>query len=922
MSFDPLHRWNEAEPWLDRALQLPEEERSRFVEQRVDDEDLRRQIIGLLERAAAEDGQDSRVGLSTRRLDRWPIGGVEPGTVLGPFRVVERLGSGGMADVFLAVRVDDPLEQRVALKVQHGTHVDEASRRRFLAEGRFLVGLSHPCIAKVFESGFFEDDPPRAYLSLEYVDGKPIDEHCRERSLDLENVLRLFVQAAKAVEFAHEHLIVHRDLKPANLFVTDRGEVKLLDFGIAKLLVEANEDGDGQDLPVTRTRQLLLTPPYAAPEQARGLAITTRTDVWGLGVVLYELLTGTRPFTGREEELLDAICDQSLVTPSSRLKTRSAASSSCTTSKREWSAGHLVGDLDTIVAKALRKEPNERYPSAAALAEDVERFLANRPITARPPTVTYRLARFVRRHRVASGVAAALMVLALVQGGVLWHQYVETGRERDRAARERDRAEVVSGFLIDLFRAGDPKVNLGMESSVGDLLDIGQAQLDELEEPSTFASLAVTLGNARRELGDLEGATTLHRLAVDRLAAMVETDPDEEHRWRLATAQLEYGATLNRRSDEYLLAEEQFEAALAGFRSLPWERGGEQAVNVLNALALLEKERGDLGAALERYGEFVGELSGVGGELQSTTLFNYGQALADAARYDEAVEALERALLAGESVLVPEHPHLGSIYRLAGAVLTKVDRHAEAAEHLRRAAENAAAVYGDEHPEYANLLNSLAELQRRRGDFRGSVESYQKALGIYATSYGEDHLAVSIVAASLCYSLTQAREYLEAVRHCDRAVEVATEALGRSNRYRATALKFQGIVELMRGDDRSAERLLNEAETVFAETLGVDSFQRAECLVFRAARRVLRGQRREAGPLAREATRIFEATLGPEHRTSRMSRAWFELAESDGPGVPLEVKRRIDGLRADYPADDLIFELFERVALTAKFGGP
>ncbi len=345
---------------------------------------------------------------------------------VGPYRLLRELGRGGMGVVYLAERVEGGFEQRVVIKLIKRGMDSDAILRRFLRERQILAGLEHVNVARLFDGGVTDDGQP--YFAMEYVDGKPLTAYCDERGLAVEQRLRLFEDACRAVQHAHGKLVVHRDLKPSNMLVTSEGQLKLLDFGIAKLLVE---EDDATALTQAGTR--LLTPDYAAPEQVRGEPVTTATDVYALGVVLYELLTGRLPYDGDRRGRTDvarAVCEVEPRPPSL------AVASQPRLAKR------LRGDLDTIVLKALSKEPSRRYASAEALAEDVRRHLAGHPVQARRDTMAYVAAKFVRRHKV--GVAAAAVVtLSLLLGlvGTTWQAAV--------AARERDRARTGGGARGD-----------------------------------------------------------------------------------------------------------------------------------------------------------------------------------------------------------------------------------------------------------------------------------------------------------------------------------------------------------------------------------------------------------------------------------------------------------------------------------------
>ncbi|MEO7795025.1 MAG: serine/threonine-protein kinase, partial [Thermoanaerobaculia bacterium] len=393
-----------------------------------------------------------------------------PGTpemeTIGPYRLVRCLGEGGMGEVFLAERSDGEFEQRVALKRIRAGLDSEAIAERFLRERQILARLDHPGIAHLLDGGSTDEGEP--YFVLEHVEGLPITVWCEQCTAPLDMRLRLMIEVAEAVDAAHRQLVVHRDLKPTNILVTASGRVKLLDFGIAKLL-----QPEAFDERQTQVGGQPLTPAYAAPEQILGEAVTTATDVYSMGALLFELLTGRPPFdrSGRPlPALVRSVDSETLERPSVV-----AAGADAGEPERETLRGfapRLEGDLDSIVLKALNRDPTRRYPSAAALGDDLRRFLSGRPVKARPDSAGYRLRKFIGRHSL--GVAAGIVALAAVIAGigvVFW----QNGVARDEARR----AERVKSFLIELFREADPSQTLGETITAREILAKGAQRLEE-----------------------------------------------------------------------------------------------------------------------------------------------------------------------------------------------------------------------------------------------------------------------------------------------------------------------------------------------------------------------------------------------------------------------------------------------------------
>ena len=406
----------------------------------------------LREMSALESGEQGRRFLETRDLVASHIASLveaDPGLIgqqFGLYRVLALLGHGGMGSVWLAERADGLFARRVALKLIHPALKSRVISERFAREREILASLNHPHIARLLDAGVAEDG--QSYLALDYVAGTPLTTYCDAHRLSVHERLELFRQVLSAVQYAHAHLVIHRDLKPANILVTEEGQVQLLDFGIAKLLTE----GEAKETELTQLGGRALTPDYAAPEQIAGAPITTAADVYALGVMLYELLTGERPYKLKRDSrgaLEEAILKADPAAPSRAASSEAAAAARATTAKKLWST--LRGDLDTIAIKALKKSPAERYATANAFGEDIERYLRGDVVLAQPDSVAYRALKFARRHWV--GIAAAGVLLLTLAGGLAATSYeakVASG-QRDTALQAQSRllTEAAAQYLKD-----------------------------------------------------------------------------------------------------------------------------------------------------------------------------------------------------------------------------------------------------------------------------------------------------------------------------------------------------------------------------------------------------------------------------------------------------------------------------------------
>jgi len=496
-------RWRRIKEVLGDALELPLEDRPAFLDSAcVGDGDLRRRVDNLIE-------ADGRSWTLADRADA--VGAESPaaapeGRRIGPYEIVREIGRGGMGAVYLGRRQDD-FERRVAIKLIRTGLADSEALRRFLGERQIAARLEHPNIARLLDGGATPEGEP--YFVMEYVEGEPLLDYCERLALPLDRRLALFQEICGAVAFAHRNLVVHRDIKPANILVTADGSPKLLDFGIAKLI-----DAEGRAAGGTETLYRVMTPDYASPEQVRGIPITTASDVYSLGIVLYELLTGRRPYrleTGRTEELLRVVCETEPPRPSAAVLQPRAAAAGADAGAAPGGetdsslARKLRGDLDAITMKAIRKEPDRRYASVEQLADDLRRHRNGQPVLARRGTFSYRAGKFARRHRV--GIAAAAVLVLALAGG-LTATLREAARARLAESRARKRFDDVRRLANSmLFEFDDAIRDLnGSTPARRMLVEHALQYLDGLSrESAEDRSLRRELADAYQKVGDVQG---------------------------------------------------------------------------------------------------------------------------------------------------------------------------------------------------------------------------------------------------------------------------------------------------------------------------------------------------------------------------------------------------------------------------------
>jgi len=649
------------------------------------------------ESAAGERFLQSGVGafapaLVVAALDERLPGGAGPGDRVGPYRLRELLGRGGMGEVWEAERADGQFEQTVALKLLKRGMDSEAVLSRFLRERQILARLEHPNIARLLDGGIAPDGRP--FLVLERVRGEPITGWCRTRQASLATRLNLIIAVAEAVDLAHRNLVVHRDLKPSNLLVDDSGTVKLLDFGIAKILAAESDPGDS-----TRLEERALTPAYAAPEQILGLPVTTAADVYALGVVLYELLTGRLPHersTTSGAGLAQAVERETLTRPS-RVVAEAGDSRA---------AKRLAGDLDTIAAKALAREPERRYSSIAAFADDLRRYLDGRPVLARPDRRLYRARKFVARHRLAVA-AAALVAAALVAGLAiaLW-QARRAEREAATALAQAERAERVRGFLVSVFDAADPARTLGEKIAPRILVDEGVQRVDaELAgDPALRAEMQDIFAGLYRKLGDLAPAKALAETAHAERSRLFGAESAEA-----AKSEWTLGWTLSMQG-EFEPARERLEHAIAvldrveGAQSLAAADAREPLMELLFGAEGAEATLPVVERRLATYREVLGERH----EKTARALSDHGVVLNEVGRVGEAEVAYRASAAVLDALLAENDPRRAYPHANLSGLLRETGRPEEAEREARVALATRRKSLGDRHPETAQTMSLLS----------------------------------------------------------------------------------------------------------------------------------------------------------------------------------------------------------------------
>lgn len=839
-------RWRQIEGLFNEVVDLSEEKRRAVLEARaIDDPALVSEVVDLLANDSTTDGlmDSDLIGGIAEKLA--PAPALVAGERLGPWEIVEQIGRGGMGEVFSAVRADGAYEQRVAVKVIRGV-LNEAAMERLRIERQLLARLEHPNIARLQDGGTTESGAP--YLVMEFVDGDPIDRYCDALQLGLDDRLRLFLEVCEAVAHAHLHLVVHRDLKPGNVLVSKEGHLKLLDFGISKAL------SADTDLSVTAPDSRPMTPRYAAPEQILGNAITTATDVYSLGVMLYELLTGLRPHEHLAHDLHlheRAVCDDLPATPSTAVLKdasdgndigTSVARSRLRAAKPLELRRRLSGDLDVVVMYALRKDPERRYPNAAALREDLLRVLDRRPVSARRDTVAYRTARFVTRHR-AAAVLLSLLVIALVVGTVTATRFAMLAKEEAvradqkaaQALKDAKRYEGVSRFLTSLLSA--PGADIGAEAPMSAYLEFAERRLsspehvpDRVTRGSIHAALGLAwqslshfedakrqllaavecyegdgsrsaradvlgmLGSVYSDLGKYDDAEAVYRRAIRDLEEEDIHHPARVdqlgnlaglliHRGNLPEAERELSAAIElstRLRSESSLAHATLLAQHADLLLILGRELDQAEAEVRRALQVARRARGEDDATVRSYEVVLARI------------------LLQRGHPEEARQLATTALDRLTQVVGEDSPTICPYLDLIAKTFMDAEPpDTERAEQLlRRALAIHEKTFGPDHPGIANRLSGLAELLCRTGQLLPALACYERVIAVLQSTFGEeDHTSVFTARLNAGLVLTELDRFAETREQLSVAYAAAERMLGQGDERTVEIAYRAGLAE-------------------------------------------------------------------------------------------------------------------------------
>jgi len=849
-------RWNKIQSLFDKALELTASEREPFLKNECgDDVELYDEVISLLR---ADEKQHSIFAGSAADFISIDDANLD-GKIFGNYRAIKQIGSGGMGSVYLAERADGHFQQKVALKIVKPGMNSREIISRFEDERQILARLQHPNIARLLDGGISDLGLP--YFTMEYVEGKPITEYCDENNLTIEKRLGFFKKVCEAILYAHQNLVIHRDIKPSNILVQEDGTVKLLDFGIAKVFEE-----DEEQKFLTRTGMRVMTPEYASPEQVRGEQVSTATDIYSLGLILYQLLTGCPPYEITSTSALEMeriICQTEPQKPSTMITklfssnedSRQKISADFISRKRKTTIPKLKkrvsGDLDNICMMAIRKEPERRYSSIVQFITDIDNHLTGLPVIARKSTAGYRTRKFIQRHKVGVVVATiAVMIIALVTT----FYTIQLAEERDKAQLEAEKSRKVSEFLAGIFQISDPEQSKGESITARELLDIGVKRIEsELsDQPEVLANMLGVTGNVYKSLGlydnailllqssyslydsllgrnSPEAAKSLNDLANlnfamgDYGAAIQKFDETVEIRKNIYGDQsLEAAESMNdlamvlREEGDYDKSESLLKASLSIRKKLLPPESPEVAQS-MNNLALLKEDLGEFEEAKLLFENALRIKEKKYGKIHPSvteTIGNLAFLLQQMGEYEEATKLLNETLEIDKKLFGELHPVVSTdLYNLASNTALMGDLNA-ALELYSEVLEFDKKLLGEEHPYIALDLNNLAGIYSDKGNYVEAEELYKESLALNKKIYGSEHPEVATSMSNLGVMYSRWKKYSLAEPYLKSALDMRIKLLGENHPNVVTSINI--YASLLTGQKR-----YEEAVELYRRSLGL-----------------------------------------------------------------------------------------------------
>jgi len=841
-------RWDEVQKLFEKALELDPDKRENFLKERCgDDNDLYEEVISLL-KADTDDHSIFSASVSDYiSIDEKSLSG----KIFGNYRAVEQIGSGGMGSVYLAERADGQFEQKVALKIIKPGMNSKEIVSRFEAERQILARLQHPNIARLLDGGISDSGLP--YFTMEYVEGKPITEYCDEKNLTIEQRLELFKKVCEAVLYAHQNLVIHRDIKPSNILVQEDGTVKLLDFGIAKVFEENKEQKF-----VTRTGMRVMTPEYASPEQVRGEPVSTATDIYSLGLILYQLLTGCPPYEVTSTSAIEMeriICLTEPQKPSTMITKIFSSPSDRNqkfspdfiSRKRKTTIPKLKkrisGDLDNICLMAIRKEPERRYNSIAQLMTDIQNHLTGLPISARKSTTSYRTKKFIQRHKV--GVAVTSAALIIIAGVTIFYT-IQLAEERDKAELEAEKSRKVSEFLAGLFEVSDPSQSKGKDITARELLDNGarKIEVEMKDEPEVQAMMLDVIGRVYRTLGIYDKAESymLEGLTI-RQNILDENDPD------LALSYFNLGEMCHYKND-YVKANEYYRKALE-IREAAFGPDNLDVAHSVDLISRLERDKhnfhladslakvameirlkltsdsdhvmvdsyhslamlADINGNSEEAEKYMRKEAGIlkrEGKEYPAFLSNFAQTLSRNSKFIEADSVIKKALEVSREYYGAEHPYFANTLEQYALFKNDMGFSDTALVIMNSVIEIRKKVFGEQSKDYTLTLNNVGRMYYNLNQYGKSIEYFKKAIKI-SYKIGDTISAEGNYVANLAKSQYADGQYQNSIISWEAVLKTDLKDFGDKHPYVAEDIAYVAKINSLMGNTKKAEELYRES---------------------------------------------------------------------------------------------------------------
>ncbi|MCB0729945.1 MAG: serine/threonine protein kinase [Ignavibacteriae bacterium] len=862
--------WEKVEELFSKALDIDKKDRLEFLQNNCENNHkLLNDVISLL-------NEDEEIHPLLNKKASELINIEEKlnfvGQQIGNYKLLEEIASGGMGTVFLAERCDGIFEQKVALKIIKPGLSTIPIIRRFQHERQILANLQHPNIARLFDGGVTEDKRP--FFTMEYVDGIPIDEYCDKNKLTIKKRLKLFIKVCDTVQYAHNNLVIHRDLKPSNILIQNDGTIKLLDFGISKVL---SAESERSDLPtITQAEINLLTPEYSSPEQIKNSHISVSADVYSLGLILYKLLSGksahefkTRTFNEFEK----VICESSVSKPSTVVVHADGETFDNRNTHQQKLQRILNGDLDNICLMALRKEPERRYASVEMFAYDIERYLDNLPILARKESFTYTAKKFIIRHKTA--VIANIALFFIINGLILFYT-IQLKEQRDKANLEARKAEQVASFLQDLFLVSDPDESKGETITARELLDKGASKLKLglNEEIEIKSKLLNTIGKVYTNLGLYNSAEeTLLSIKENKDLSKIDKETFIETLLNLGTVYRFKGKfdiaeevliMANKECDEnlkenhplfgdcyinlggyyyekgmYDKSYDYYKKAEKIFR-LNFGNENEKVAEVLHGIGILEFDEGKLHKSDSLYREALKIYSKINGELNVNTAAVQNElatVLRHSGKFEESAKLYEKSLNTRIKLLGKDHPDVAHTLNHLSRLYYNQEQYEKAEPLARRSLEIREKLSGENHPEVMASRSSLAGTLMGLKKYKEAEELYRLAYKTAKATLGDSHVYTPAILGNIGKVLMEQKKYDEAEKLILQSIEMIekiqnvrstyksgrvvslAELYNRTNRYKEAEILLREEIKELEGKKIDDDWLIGFAESELGYSL-------------------------------------------------------------------------------------------------------